>query len=306
MQQIKSEISDNLGLTVRKLSEVSDAEMSIFASQDRELPSIADINEIIGLVKKLIFPEIFRTQRTTPAMRKFHIGVAMERLFYLLKKQISACLVYYPETCINAENVSDCEEDLTADVISQLPEIKRKLYTDIHAICSNDPSVVNEAEVIFCYPAIKAMMHYRLAHVLQLKKVPLMPRIISEIAHSETGIDIHPGAEIGEHFAIDHGTGIVIGETCIIGRHVTIYQGVTLGAKNFTYDNEGNPLNVARHPIIEDNVTIYSNASVLGRITIGHDSVIGGNVWVTNNVPPHSKILQGSSRSETFTDGAGI
>jgi serine O-acetyltransferase len=129
--------------------------------------------------------------------------------------------------------------------------------------------------------------------------------MLTEYAHSATGIDIHPAARIGTHFAIDHGTGIVIGETAIIGNHVTLYQGVTLGAKNFRYDENGRPVNLPRHPVLEDNVTVYSNASILGRVTIGAGSVIGGNVWLTRSVPPHSRILQGPAR-ETFQDGAGI
>ena len=133
-----------------------------------------------------------------------------------------------------------------------------------------------------------------------------MPRIITEMAHSKTGIDIHPGAQIGEYFSIDHGTGVVIGETCIIGNHVTLYQGVTLGAKKFTYNENGVPVNTPRHPIIEDNVTIYSNSSILGRITIGHDTVVGGNIWLTESVKPYSKIVQQRAVAETFMDGAGI
>jgi serine O-acetyltransferase len=136
--------------------------------------------------------------------------------------------------------------------------------------------------------------------------VPVIPRIITELAHSETGIDIHPGAQIGEYFAIDHGTGVVIGETSIIGNHVTLYQGVTLGSKSFKKDSDGNMLNIPRHPIIEDNVTIYSNASILGRITIGHDSVIGGNIWVTHNVSPNSRVLQSKAVETHFEGGLGI
>ena len=136
--------------------------------------------------------------------------------------------------------------------------------------------------------------------------MPVLPRIITEMAHSKTGIDIHPGAQIGEYFSIDHGTGVVIGETCIIGNHVTLYQGVTLGAKKFTYNENGTPVNTPRHPIIEDNVTIYSNSSILGRITIGHDTIVGGNIWLTESVRPYSKIVQQKAVSETFVDGAGI
>ncbi len=153
---------------------------------------------------------------------------------------------------------------------------------------------------------LKTMIHYRIAHRLHQLNVPVIPRIITEQAHSQTGIDIHPGAQIGEYFAIDHGTGVVIGETCIIGNHVTLYQGVTLGAKSFKYDENGNMLNVPRHPIIEDYVTVYSNASILGRITIGHHSVIGGNIWVTNNVAPYSRIQQSKAVESSFDGGLGI
>lgn len=181
------------------------------------------------------------------------------------------------------------------DFIENIPELRRMLYTDVKAIMHNDPAARSALEVVSSYPATKALLHYRTAHYLHIRHIPILPRIITELAHSATGIDIHPGAEIGEYFGIDHGTGIVIGETCIIGKHVTIYQGVTLGAKNFEYDVEGNPLNVPRHPIIEDNVTIYSNTSVLGRITVGHHTVVGGNVWLTHSVPPESRVLQGDA-----------
>ena len=197
-------------------------------------------------------------------------------------------------------------EQMALDFIDQLPEIKRLIYTDVEAMFQNDPAATNYGEVIYCYPIVNTMTHYRLAHVLHQMQVPVIPRIITEQAHSRTGIDIHPGAQIGEYFAIDHGTGVVIGETCIIGSHVTLYQGVTLGAKSFKYDAEGNMLNVPRHPVIEDHVTIYSNASILGRITIGHHSVIGGNIWVTNDVPPYSRIQQSKAVDMAFQGGLGI
>ena len=171
---------------------------------------------------------------------------------------------------------------------------------------NNDPAATNYGEVIFCYPSLNAMTHYRIAHVLHQMAVPVIPRIITELAHSKTGIDIHPGAQIGEYFSIDHGTGVVIGETTIIGNHVALYQGVTLGAKSFKYDEQGNMLNIPRHPILEDNVTVYSNSSILGRITIGHDSIIGGNIWLTHDIPPHSRILQSKAVDAGFSGGLGI
>ena len=190
--------------------------------------------------------------------------------------------------------------------LERLPGIRALLATDVEAIAHNDPAVKSRQEIVFCYPAVTAMIYYRTAHELHLLGVPVIPRMLTEYAHSNTGIDIHPGAVIGDHFAIDHGTGIVIGETTVIGSHVTLYQGVTLGARNFSYDADGLPRNVPRHPILEDGVTVYSNASILGRVTIGQNSVIGGNVWLTRSVPAHSRILQGKPQEMIFTDGAGI
>lgn len=299
------EISDALSVTVNRLSHGFSARESTFVDSAVQLPSVGEISDIINTLKELLFPEFFYRPDYPGTMFHYHIGVNVDRMFSSLKRQINSALHYNCEHRATG-NVEELATRITLDVIKALPEIKRKLYTDIKAIFRNDPAACNEAEVILCYPSVKAMVYYRFAHMLHTSGVPLLPRTISEMAHSETGIDIHPGATIDEYFSIDHGTGVVIGETCIIGKNVTIYQGVTLGAKNFTYDSNGLPVNKPRHPIIEDNVTIYSNASVLGRITIGHNSVIGGNVWVTSDVPPYSKVLQGSSRQETFTDGAGI
>ncbi len=306
MPTTSSDITNTLSHTVLRLSEVTEAEKPLYAEQGRRLPSVIAVNEIILTLKQLLFPEFFYNLRSGGTMRHYHIGVGVDKLFTLLHKQIAASLHFNAPADADEAATEKLACDKAAKTIAELPELKRKLYTDVRAIFNNDPAVENEAEVIFCYPSIKAMIHYRFAHLLTTLGVPLLPRIITEIAHSETGIDIHPGATIGEYFSIDHGTGVVIGETCVIGCHVAIYQGVTLGAKNFSLDSNGHPVNVPRHPIIEDNVTIYSNASVLGRITIGHDTIIGGNVWVTHSVAPHSRILQGQIRSETFTDGAGI
>ena len=199
------------------------------------------------------------------------------------------------------------DESVADAFIARLPEISRLIWTDVEAVMQNDPAAASEEEIVLCYPAINVMIHYRSAHELYLLGVKTLPRIITEKAHSENGVDIHPAATIGEYFAIDHGTGIVIGATCKIGSHVMLYQGVTLGAKNFHYDENGRPRDIARHPTIGDNVTIYSNASVLGNITIGHDSVIGGNVWLTQSVAPHSRVLQSKVRcQDLFEDGAGI
>lgn len=243
------------------------------------LPSVADIREIMRLVKALLFPDFFDEAVGDRAMRMNSVRVNMDRLYELLRRQIG--------------RVCEADADTAAlEFIDSLPELRRILLTDAEAIFDNDPAVDNVNEVIFCYPVVLAMIHYRTANRLLRLGVPVIPRIITELAHSATGIDIHPGATIGEYFAIDHGTGVVIGQTCIIGNRVTLYQGVTLGSQSFTLDADGHPANLPRHPIIEDDVTIYSNASVLGRITIGRGAVIGGNVWVTSDVPPGGRVIQ--------------
>ena len=272
------------------------------------LPSVEKVKQIVALVKNIIFPDYFNKRQPNETIRSYNIGVHMQELQRLLRKEIAHGLQFCEDCdCIKTkEQIYQEAERLTMEFIDTLPEMKRVLYTDIQAMFDNDPAAPNYGEVIFCYPVVNAMTHYRIAHCLHELQVPVIPRIITEQAHSKTGIDIHPGATIGEYFSIDHGTGVVIGETSIIGNHVTLYQGVTLGAKSFKYDADGNMLNVPRHPIIEDHVTIYSNASILGRITIGHHSVIGGNIWVTNNVAPYSRIQQSKAVESSFDGGLGI
>ncbi len=181
---------------------------------------------------------------------------------------------------------------IVKDLIEKLPEIRRVLHTDIEAAFRGDPAAKSNEEILLSYPSVEAMSIHRMAHELYQAEVPMIPRIMSEYSHYLTGIDIHPGASIGENFFIDHGTGVVIGETCTIGKGVKLYQGVTLGARSFPLDEEGHPIKgIKRHPDIEDNVVIYSGASILGGNTvIGHDSIIGGNLWLTHSVPPYSKV----------------
>jgi serine O-acetyltransferase len=197
--------------------------------------------------------------------------------------------------------------EITQAFAKRLPAIRSLLETDIVAAYEGDPAAHSVDEVLVCYPGIMAITYYRLAHELHLLGVPLIARMISEIAHSSTGIEIHPGARIGGSFFIDHGTGVVIGETAIIGRNVRLYQAVTLGAKRFPVDEHGALVKgIPRHPIVEDDVVIYAGATILGRITIGRGSTIGGNVWLTRSVPPGSHITQAQIRHETFEGGAGI
>lgn len=185
------------------------------------------------------------------------------------------------------------DKKAASSMIDYLPELKQQLEMDVEAAYNGDPAAESYDEIICCYPVIKAMINYRVAHKMLSLGISLIPRIITEKAHSETGIDIHPAASIGHHFTIDHGTGVVIGATCIIGNNVKLYQGVTLGAKSFPLDEKGNPIKgIPRHPIIEDDVIIYSNSTVLGRITIGRGSIIGGNLWVTKGTEPGEKLMQ--------------
>ena len=293
---------------VNLLSRLTELEVKTMPQTQAPLPSVEQVKQIICLVKSIIFPDYFNKRQGNETIRSYYIGVHMEELLKLLTKQIANGLQF----CENRDSVTSKQQifdeagQLALQLIDSLPEIKRLLYTDAQAMFDNDPAAPNYGEVIFCYPVMNSMTHYRIAHRLHELKIPVIPRIITELAHSKTGIDIHPGAQIGEYFAIDHGTGVVIGETCVIGNHVTLYQGVTLGSKNFKHDADGNILNIPRHPIIEDYVTVYSNASILGRITIGHHSVIGGNIWVTHNVAPNSQIQQTKAVEMNFEAGLGI
>ena len=235
-----------------------------------------------------------------------HLKVLMTRVKDAVFPEYSDAQQGYVLRSIQTELEAVTDFEVASAFLDRLPAIRNLLATDVEAIAHNDPAAQSHQEIVYCYPAVTAMLYYRTAHELHLLGVPVIPRMLTEYAHSNTGIDIHPGAVIGDHFAIDHGTGIVIGETTVIGSHVTLYQGVTLGARNFTYGEDGIPLKLPRHPILEDGVTVYSNASILGRVTIGRDSVIGGNVWLTHSVPPQSRILQGKTQDFSFSDGAGI
>lgn len=275
--------------------------------QGDPLPSGVILGEIIDLCRAVLFPGYYGKSNFDSPTAKYRIGVDVERIYQLLARQVEAGLCFveegdnYPCEGPNAGDMP-CAEEIAAQLISRLPHIRRRLATDVEAAFLGDPAAQTYGEVISCYPVIKALTNYRVAHELHRLGVPLIPRIITEMAHSETGIDIHPAAEIGDYFTIDHGTGVVIGATCIIGNHVKLYQGVTLGAKSFPLDGEGHPIkNIPRHPILEDNVVVYSNATILGRITIGHDAVVGGNIWVTQNVPAGTQIVQHRDRKRENT-----
>lgn len=285
-----------------EMSRQTDEERRMQPRGEGHYPSIDALREIVGLVKNIIFPDFFDRPHAAGETRRYFIGVDMVLLHDLLYREIGHALLF--DTKREETEAEQQGYSLATQFLAKLPELKRLLYSDVQAIADNDPAVRNYAEVILSYPVVTAMVHYRVAHALMELGIPVIPRMITEQAHSLTGIDIHPGATIGEYFAIDHGTGVVIGETCIIGNHVTIYQGVTLGARHFTYDEAGHPVNLPRHPILEDNVTVYANATVLGRITVGEGSVIGGNVWLTQSVPARSRVVQGECSHVTISENS--
>lgn len=291
-------IDDTISTLANEQSYVS---VSHAHGADVPMPSTDKLREIVRLCREIIFPGYFGDTMRRESI-KFYIGLNVDTLSEMLKREIYAglCFSWTPEEAEELDVVATYRQadELTVRFIAQLPELRRLLKGDVLAIFNGDPAALNTGEVIFAYPGIRAISNYRIAHALYKMNVPLIPRIITEMAHSETGIDIHPRAQIGENFAIDHGTGVVIGATSIIGNNVKIYQGVTLGAKSFPMDENGNPIKgIPRHPIIEDNVVIYSQATILGRVTIGHDSTIGGNVWITENIPAGSKIVQKGSKN---------
>ena len=279
------------------------------SNHDVPMPSVEILKTMFERLQSILFPGYFGRSDLKPQTLRFHIGAALDEVYLALSEQIErglcfACSEEDPARC------PDCRErarTAASAFIEALPAIRHKLATDVEAAFKGDPAAKSPGETIFCYPSILALTHHRIAHALEILGVPLIPRIISEIAHGATGIDIHPGAAIGEHFFMDHGTGIVIGETCTIGANVRIYQGVTLGARSFPLDAQGRPIKgIPRHPIVEDDVIVYSGATLLGRITIGRGSIIGGNVWLTRDVPPHSRIMQGRFQDALFDQGSGI
>jgi serine O-acetyltransferase len=270
------------------------------------LPSRDAVIAIIEELRAVLFPGYFGTSELNLDNLRFHVGHALDGVARALREQIKRGLCF---TCGEPSRCPQCQEDAdhgSNTFLARLPELQRRLATDVQAAFEGDPAAHSPDEAIFCYPGMMAITNYRIAHELHRLGVPLLPRMITEHAHSMTGIDIHPGAGIGDAFFIDHGTGVVIGETCVIGRHVRIYQGVTLGAKSFPLDKDGKPIKgIPRHPIIEDDVIIYAGATILGRVTIGKGSVIGGNVWLTRGVPPGSRVAQQQVRPDEGSNGNG-
>ncbi len=256
-------------------------------------PSRHALAHVVETLSAALFPMRLGPSDLTVENEDAFVAASLRTALPLLARQVAMELAYVRDGCKPSTDHHDRAHRLVAQVATRLPAIRRLLDTDLEAAFAGDPAARSVDEVLLCYPFVTAVIHHRLAHELYLAGSPLVARIIAEIAHSRTGIDIHPGATIGERFFIDHGTGVVIGQTAIIGRGVRLYQAVTLGARSFAQDADGHLVkDIARHPILEDDVTIYAGATILGRVTIGAGSVIGGNVWLTRSVPPGSRVRQ--------------
>lgn len=255
-----------------------------FYERAKFIPSAKETVEIFRALKDFLY-------QYPLVCNESECAAPLEILAGRLAKQIKNSLCFL---CAEKGDCSACEDharQITRDFIAHLPALQKLLVSDVNAAYEGDPAAVSPVEPLLCYPGVTAVTFQRMAHFLYARGVRLIPRIVTEYAHSITGIDIHPGAQIGPAFFIDHGTGVVIGETCVIGANVKLYQGVTLGAKSFPLDKNGNPVKgVKRHPNIEDNVIIYAEATVLGNVTIGKNSVIGANKWVTHDIPPNTKV----------------
>ena len=298
----------------RIVDALADANADFFPGRQRRigrdvLPSRETLAEIVADLRAVLFPAHFGPAALSEDGMRYYIGQRLDAALQALEEQVRCGLLF---TCTHSDG-HDCHVcarravEVTREFATRLPGARALLGSDARAAYEGDPAATSTDEAIFCYPGVTAITHHRLAHELYDLGVSLTARIIAEIAHATTGIDIHPGARIGGSFFIDHGTGVVIGETCVIGERVRLYQGVTLGARSFPTDEQGRPIKgIPRHPIVEDDVTIYSGATILGRVTIGRGSSIGGNVWLTRTVPPGSRISQARARDEIFDGGSGI
>ena len=285
-----ADITGAIGPTVERLAKAS-AKSEYGSNPDFYHPSPARVKEMMTTLKETLFPEFFSLGSKLSA---YAAGMNLESVGLEILNHVAR---------------TDGSADAAAvarSFVDSLPDVKLILLTDLEATYAADPAATSIEEIGFCYPGFLAMLHFRIAHELYKRNVRWLPRIITELAHSATGIDIHPGAQIGEYFSIDHGTGIVIGETCIIGHHVKLYQGVTLGAKNIPFGLHGSAAKTRRHPQLGNHVTVYSNATILGPVTIGDRSVVGGNIWVTRDIPEDAKVLQNRPVEERFIDGSGI
>jgi serine O-acetyltransferase len=295
---------DGIVAKLRQLRAAS--QLSRYRHAAPRLPSRETIEQIVDDLVAALYPRHFGPPGLNAEDADAFVAKTLSKSLPRLKTQIDLALALDQEHRGKTANLRrQPAQDVAANFAAALPRVRAQLDKDVRAAFANDPSAKGIDEVIFCLPGVAAVMRYRLAHELYLQ-APLLARIIAEIAHARTGVDIHPGAEIGEGFFVDHGTGVVIGETAVIGRNVRVYQAVTLGAKRFEIDDDGAlRKSYPRHPIVEDDVVIYAGATILGRITIGRGSSIGGNVWLTESVPPGSRITQARTRANAPAEKGG-
>jgi serine O-acetyltransferase len=272
-----------------------------------ELPSPEVVGSVIRGLHAALFPRHAGGQDGSDEGLDYFVGHTLNTALRALAEQLQRELQFAGERHDGNPDAEEVALAIARDFAARLPHIRDVLISDIRAAFEGDPSAKGTEEVLLSFPGVKAVVYHRLAHALNILGAPILARIISELAHSSTGIDIHPGAKIGGSFFIDHGTGVVIGETAIIGERVRLYQAVTLGAKRLPADASGALIKgEPRHPIVEDDVVIYAGATILGRVTVGKGSTIGGNVWLTHTVPPGSRVTQARAEREVFENGAGI
>jgi serine O-acetyltransferase len=277
----------------------------------RRLPSRENVADLLDDLRAVLYPAHFGGTELTSGSLRYYIGARLDRAAKTLRAEVRAGLCFAcahelgePLACPLCDRRA---REIAEAMLQSLPAIRSALDEDLRAAYNGDPAARFLDETLLCYPGMTALTQHRIAHELHALAVPIVPRMIAEHSHAMTGIDIHPGARIGTSFFIDHGTGVVIGETCTIGQRVRIYQGVTLGARGFPTDEDGHPLKgVDRHPVVEDDVIIYAGATILGRVTIGRGATIGGNVWLTRDVAPNEQVTQAHVRRERFGGGAGI
>jgi len=264
---------------------------------EREFPSVEKIRCVVRELIGALFPMRLGPDDLREEHEDAYVELTLAHALEQLRRQLRLELSYQARgQGVSADHIDGRARAIVSRFATALPLVRRLLDSDVTAAYQGDPAARNVDEVLLCYPGVTAMIHHRLAHVLYTLEAPLLARIVAEIAHSDTGIDIHPGATIGASFFIDHGTGVVIGETAVIGERVRLYQAVTLGAKSFPASENGElKKGQPRHPVIEDEVVVYAGATILGRVTVGRGSIIGGNVWLTHSVPPGSSITQASS-----------
>ncbi|MDC0936845.1 serine O-acetyltransferase [Pirellulales bacterium] len=289
-------LKDQLPDITSRIIETYDSLGSINHLGHCPLPNYDEVIAVIQELTEILYPGYRRREGLHRGNVQYYVGEVVDRLHDRLTRQIGRALRHEAGATTDCDGEVDYEalgQAKTLEFLKRLPELRTTLATDVQAAYDGDPACTSPDEVIFCYPGLEAITVYRVANLLQRLEIPFVPRMMSEWAHNRTGIDIHPGATIGDFFFIDHGTGVVVGETCEIGRHVKLYQGVTLGALSFATDGDGNLVRgQKRHPTIEDRVVVYANATILGgRTVIGHDSVIGSSVWLTRSVDPHTTVV---------------